>query len=218
MKAVVLVSGGMDSAVAAAVAAAECDGLAFLHLNYGQRTEEKELECFERLGQHFGATKKLVVNADFLKQLGGSSLTDETIHIPENDKDGQIPSTYVPFRNTHLIALAVSWAEVIGARRIYIGVVGQDRPGYPDCRVEYIDAMNKVIAVGSRAGANLRIVAPLVGMDKTEVVKLGNKLAVPFGLTWSCYQAGDVPCGKCTSCRLRAEAFRAAGVPDPLGK
>ena len=213
--AVVLASGGMDSCVAASWAAARYR-LAMLHVNYGQRTEAKELACFRKLVAHFCAEIFLIVDAPHLKQIGGSSLTDPRIPVPEDDRPGEIPSTYVPFRNANLLAIAVSWAETIGAARIVIGAVEQDAPGYPDCRPAFYEAANRLVELGTRPETHIRIETPLVAMKKVEVVRLGAQLKAPFELTWSSYQAQSAPCRRCASCRRREEAFREAGVADPL--
>ena len=213
--AVVLASGGMDSCVAVAWAA-ERYRLAMLHVNYGQRTETKELACFRRQVEHFGAEASLAVDAPHLKQIGGSSLTDTRIDVPEDDVPGRVPSTYVPFRNANLLAIAVSWAEVIGAGRIVIGAVEQDAPGYPDCRPAFYEAANRLIDLGTRPETQIRVLTPLIAMKKAGVVHLGADLGAPFDLTWSCYRAEERPCRNCASCRRRAEAFAEAGVPEPL--
>jgi 7-cyano-7-deazaguanine synthase len=214
--AVVCVSGGMDSAVTAALAARE-HRLAFLHANYGQRTETKELECFHALADHFGAGLRLVVDFSDLRQIGGSSLTDAAIPVREGEPvDGVVPSSYVPFRNAHLLAAAVSWGEVIGARAIFVGAVWEDSSGYPDCRPEFYRAFEEAARLGTRPETSLHIVTPVISMAKAEIVRLGLALGVPFAKTWSCYQAEEAACGACESCRLRVRGFREAGAPDPI--
>jgi len=214
--AVVCVSGGMDSAVAAALAARE-HRLAFLHANYGQRTEAKELACFQALADHFGAGLRLVVDFSDLRQIGGSSLTDAAIPVREGEPvDGVVPSSYVPFRNAHLLAAAVSWGEVVGARAIFVGAVWEDSSGYPDCRPEFYRAFEEAVRLGTRPETSLRIVTPVIAMAKAEIVRQGQALGVPFGKTWSCYQAEETACGACESCRLRLRGFREAGAPDPI--
>ncbi len=213
--AVVLVSGGMDSCVVTAVAA-ETYRLACLHVNYGQRTERRELACFHELVKHYNAEKALVVDLPHLAQIGGSSLTDRKLPITPSDSPGKIPPTYVPFRNANLLCVAVSWAEVIGATKIFIGAVEQDAPGYPDCRAVFYRAFNELVRVGTRPETDIEVVTPLIGMSKVEIVRKGVALSAPFHLTWSCYAQEDVPCGACDSCLLRARAFGAAGVADPL--
>ena len=213
--AVVLASGGMDSCVATAWAA-ERYRLAMLHVNYGQRTQAKELACFGRQVEHFGPAHSLAVAAPHLGQIGGSSLTDTRIEMPQDDVPGEVPSTYVPFRNANLLAIAVSWAETIGAGRIVIGAVEQDAPGYPDCRAAFYEAANRLIDLGTRPDTEVRVLAPLVDLKKADVVRMGADLGAPFHLTWSCYRSEAAPCGHCASCHRRAEAFTEAGVPDPL--
>jgi 7-cyano-7-deazaguanine synthase len=215
--AVILASGGMDSCVTAAVAADHGYRLAMLHVNYGQRTEARELVSFHQLAGFYAAAERLVADIRYLGAIGGSSLTDTDLPIgAAGEETTAIPLTYVPFRNTHLIAIAVSWAEVIGAERIYIGVVEEDASGYPDCRQSYLDAVNEVIRLGTRPETALEVEAPLIGMGKAEIVRLGADLNAPFDLTWSCYRREDAPCRNCLSCELRARAFREAGVEDPL--
>jgi len=214
--AVVCVSGGMDSAVTAALAALE-HRLAFLHANYGQRTEAKELACFHALADHFGAGLRLVVDFSDLRQIGGSSLTDAAIPVREGEPvDGVVPSSYVPFRNAHLLAAAVSWGEVIGARAIFVGAVWEDSSGYPDCRPEFYRAFEEAARLGTRPETSLHIVTPVISMAKAEIVRQGLALGVPFAKTWSCYQAEEAACGACESCRLRLRGFREAGAPDPI--
>ncbi|MFQ6104181.1 MAG: 7-cyano-7-deazaguanine synthase QueC [Candidatus Glassbacteria bacterium] len=215
--AVVLVSGGMDSCVSAAVARKECE-LAFLHVNYGQRTEERELRAFHDIADYYGVEMRLVTELSHLKDIGGSSLTDIQMSIETGKKLGQdtIPSTYVPFRNAQLLSMAVSWAEVIGARRIYIGAVEEDSSGYPDCRKVFYEAFNKVIELGTRPETVIEVLTPLIGMKKSEIVTLGLELRAPFHLTWSCYEREDIACGECESCLIRMRGFKEAGVSDPL--
>jgi 7-cyano-7-deazaguanine synthase len=219
--AVVLVSGGMDSCVTAALAE-QTFRLAFLHVNYGQRTEERELRAFNELASHFRAEKRLIVSIEHLKVIGGSALTDENIAVPEvrtppsTVNISAIPVTYVPFRNAHLLAIAVSWSEVIGARMIFIGAVEEDSSGYPDCREVFYQAFNRVIETGTRPETRVEIVTPLIHMNKSEIVKKGLELDAPFQLTWSCYQGIERACGKCESCALRLKGFREAGRKDPI--
>jgi 7-cyano-7-deazaguanine synthase len=214
--AVVCVSGGMDSAVTAALAATE-HRLAFLHGNYGQRTEAKELACFHFLADHFGAERRLVVDFRDLRQIGGSSLTDAAIPVREGEPvDGVVPSSYVPFRNAHLLSAAVSWGEVLGARAIFVGAVWEDSSGYPDCRPEFYRAFEEAVRLGTRPETSLRIATPVIAMSKAEIVRQGLALAVPFAKTWSCYQANEAACGTCESCRLRLRGFREAGATDPI--
>jgi 7-cyano-7-deazaguanine synthase len=213
--AVVLASGGMDSGTAVAWTAKQYR-LAMLHVNYGQRTEMKELECFMKLASHFRSQKTLVVDATHLSRIGGSSLTDRGIPVPSDDKQGEIPTTYVPFRNANLLAIATSWAETIGASRIVIGAVEQDAPGYPDCRPAFYTAANRLIELGTRPDTHIIVETPLIALKKVDVIRLGQALGTPYEMTWSCYQSESVPCRDCASCRRREEAFIEAGVPDPL--
>jgi 7-cyano-7-deazaguanine synthase len=206
----------MDSCLTAALAAAE-HRLAFLHGNYGQRTEAKELSCFHLLADHFGAERRLVVDFSALRAIGGSSLTDPTIPVREGPPEpGVIPSSYVPFRNAHLLSAAVSWGELLGARAIFVGAVWEDSSGYPDCRPEFYRAFEEAIRLGTRPQTELRIVTPVIGLSKAEIVRRGAALGVPFEKTWSCYQAQDRPCGGCESCLLRRKGFAEAGLRDPL--
>lgn len=214
--AVVCVSGGMDSAVTAALAARE-HRLAFLHANYGQRTEAKEAACFHALADHFGAERRLVVDFTDLRQIGGSSLTDPRVPVREGEPvDGVVPTSYVPFRNAHMLAAAVSWGEVIGARAIFVGAVGEDSSGYPDCRPEFFSAFEEAVRLGTRPETSLRIVTPVISMSKAEIVRQGLVLGVPFAKTWSCYQSEETACGACESCRLRLRGFQEAGAADPI--
>jgi 7-cyano-7-deazaguanine synthase len=214
--AVVCVSGGMDSAVTSAIAAREHQ-LAFLHANYGQRTEKKELACFHALGDHWGVERRLVVDFSDLRQIGGSSLTDATIAVREGEPvEGVIPSSYVPFRNAHLLSAAASWGEVLGARAIFVGAVWEDSSGYPDCRPEFYRAFEEAIRLGTKPETRLRIETPLISFSKAEIVRRGTALDVPFAKTWSCYQAEAEACGSCESCRLRLRGFREAGQRDPI--
>ena len=216
-RAICLVSGGMDSCVTAAIAHHENDELAFLHVSYGQRTEQRELRAFEALADHYDVKLRLVISLEHLARIGGSSLTDPSIAVTPADLTSRsIPSSYVPFRNAHLLAAAVSWGEVIAANAIYIGAVAEDSSGYPDCRPEFYAAFQNVIDLGTKPETNLIIRTPVIGMKKSEIVKKGLDLEAPLQLTWSCYQSSDLACGNCDSCALRLRAFREAGVPDPI--
>jgi len=215
-KGIVLVSGGLDSCVTAAIAKDMGYSLYFLHINYGQKTEKKELESFNKLADFFKVEGKLIVDITYLKEIGGSSLTVDSMEIEKGDlfrKD--IPNTYVPFRNGNIVSIAVSWAEVIKAHRIFIGVVEEDSSGYPDCRKEFYDAFNQVLKVGL-AYTDLLIETPLIDKSKGEIVRIGAKLGAPFELTWSCYSENDVACGGCDSCLLRLKGFKEAGMVDPI--
>ncbi len=216
-KAVVCLSGGMDSCVCAALAEAGHSSVYFLHGDYGQRTESAERERFHALADHFGAAGRLLCDLHHLATIGGSSLTDPAIEVSDAELDSEeIPSSYVPFRNAHFLAVAVSWAEVLGARSIYVGAVEQDSSGYPDCRREFYDAFEKVATLGTRPETRIKIITPLIELKKSEIVRLGSKLGAPFQLTWSCYRSGDLACGTCDSCALRLRAFREAGIEDPI--
>jgi 7-cyano-7-deazaguanine synthase len=206
----------MDSCVTAAIAAEE-HRLAALHARYGQRTQRKEVACFQALAAHYAAAHTLVVDFPHLQAIGGSSLTDRRIAVREGDPEpDHIPTSYVPFRNAHLLAAATAWAEVLGAPAIYIGAVWEDSSGYPDCRPEFYDAFQQVIDRGTRPQTRIRIVTPVIRMTKEEIVRRGAALGAPFDKTWSCYQADERACGACESCRLRRRAFAAAGRRDPI--
>jgi len=205
----------MDSCVCAALAARDHDAAA-LHVSYGQRTEERERQSFLAICDRLGIRDRLAVRNEALRAIGGSALTDERIAVPESHVIGQlIPVTYVPFRNAHFLSVAVSWAEVLGAEKIYIGAVEQDSSGYPDCRPSYYRAFNEVIRQGTKEG-RIEVVTPLIRLRKAEIVTLGLELGAPFDLTWSCYSREDRACGVCDSCVLRLRAFRDAGTSDPI--
>jgi len=205
----------MDSCVCAALAARDFEAAA-VHVSYGQRTEERERRSFLEICDRLGICDRLIVRNDALRAIGGSALTDETIAVPEAHAIGHdIPVTYVPFRNAHFLAVAVSWAEVLGAEKVFIGAVEQDSSGYPDCRPAYYQAFNAVIQAGTKEG-RIVVVTPLIGMRKAEIVTLGLELGAPFDLTWSCYSRTDRACGVCDSCVLRLRAFQQAGVNDPI--
>ena len=215
-RAVILASGGLDSCVAAAVAREDYD-LAFCHGNYGQRTVHRELSAFRAQAAFFGVYLILEADLSFLGQMGGSSLTDLRRAVPtEAEEPPGIPSTYVPFRNSLLLATATAWAEVIGATDIFIGANFLDNPGYPDCRPAYFAAFNRVIDLGTRPETRIEIKTPLIELDKAGIVRLGLELKAPFELTWSCYLNEDQACGQCSSCILRLKGFAANGVPDPI--
>ena len=215
--AICLVSGGMDSCVTAAIAHEENDELAFLHVSYGQRTEKREREAFEALADHFKVKSRLVISLEHLAKIGGSSLTDARIPVTAANLSAPgIPSSYVPFRNAHLLAAAVSWGEVINATAIYIGAVAEDSSGYPDCRPEFYDAFQNVLDIGTRPETRITINTPVIAMRKSEIVQKGIELAAPLHLTWSCYKESESACGNCDSCALRLRAFREAGATDPI--
>ena len=215
-RAVVLLSGGMDSCVCAALAARNHDAAA-VHVSYGQRTEERERRAFFAICDRLRIRDRLAVRNEALRAIGGSALTDDRIAVPEaaSQIGHSIPVTYVPFRNAHFLAVAVSWAEVLGADKVYIGAVQQDSSGYPDCRPEYYCAYNEAVRTGTREG-RIEIVTPLIRLRKAEIVQLGLELGAPFDLTWSCYSREDAACGVCESCVLRLRAFAAAGTTDPI--
>jgi len=214
-RAIVLLSGGMDSCVCAALAAREHTAAA-VHISYGQRTERRELQSFLAICDRLEIQDRLAVRNDALVAIGGSALTDKRIAVPMASAVGhQIPATYVPFRNAHLLSVAVSWAEVSGAKKIFIGAVEPDSSGYPDCRPAYYEAFNRVIRAGTKEG-DIEIVTPLIALQKAEIVRLGLELNAPFDLTWSCYRHEDRACGACDSCVLRLRAFAAAGVRDVI--
>jgi len=214
-RAIVLLSGGMDSSVCAALAVRDHEAAA-LHISYGQRTEERERQSFLAICQRLKIHDRLMLRNESLSMIGGSALTDGSIPVPDAEMIGQgVPVTYVPFRNAHFLAAAVSWAEVLGAKRIYIGAVEPDSSGYPDCRPAYYKAFNQVVKAGTKEG-DIEIETPLIAMRKAEIVRLGLELGAPFDLTWSCYSREDRACGVCDSCVLRLRAFEAAGVQDPI--
>jgi 7-cyano-7-deazaguanine synthase len=214
-RAVVLLSGGMDSAVCASLAVRDHEAAA-VHVSYGQRTEERERQSFLAICQRLKIHDRLMVRNDAFRAIGGSALTDESIAVPDAENIGKgIPVTYVPFRNAHFLAVAVSWAEVLGAEKVYIGAVEPDSSGYPDCRPAYYEAFQQLIRTGTRHGS-IRVETPLIARRKAEIVRLGLELGAPFDLTWSCYSREDQACGVCDSCVLRLRAFEAAGLPDPI--
>ncbi|HXT25515.1 MAG TPA: 7-cyano-7-deazaguanine synthase QueC [Candidatus Eisenbacteria bacterium] len=223
-KAVVLLSGGMDSCVCAATARERhgAGNVALLHASYGQRTEAREAKAFGDIAEFYSVKQRLMVQLEHFRAIGGSALTDPNIAVPENDlgtpgpQGSLIPVTYVPFRNAHFLSVAVSWAEAIGAAAIYIGAVAQDSSGYPDCRPEYYKVFQELIRVGTRPETEIEIVTPVIDRKKSEIIRRGIELGAPLHLTWSCYQNAEEACGVCDSCLLRLRAFEEAGVPDPI--
>ncbi len=218
-RAVLCLSGGMDSTVCAALASREYDVYA-LHFSYGQRTEARELASATEIARLTGAKEFLPLKIDLFRRIGGSALTDEAIAVPEAPAEeaaigAEIPVTYVPFRNAHFLSAAVSWAEVLGAERVFIGAVEQDSSGYPDCRPVYYEAFNELIRRGTKEG-DIRVETPLIAMRKSEIVRLGVELGAPFHVSWSCYSGEREACGACESCVLRLRAFREAGAVDPI--
>lgn len=215
-KAIVLVSGGMDSCVTAAVAAKTYEPC-FLHLNYGQRTEKRELKAFEDLSRFFKIKHKLIVDIGYLKQIGGSSLTSEQIEVEQGELErDDVPKTYVPFRNANLLAIATSWAEVLNAEAIFVGAVETEGSNYPDCRRVFYDSFEKTIDLGTRPETKIKIETPLISLTKSGIVKLGKELEAPLDLSWSCYQSEEEACGECDSCLLRLRGFEEAGFIDPI--
>jgi len=218
-RAVVCLSGGMDSSVCAALAARDYEVYA-VHFSYGQRTEARELLSAQDVARIIGAKELLHLKIDLFRRIGGSALTDPTIAVPvasadESSIGSEVPVTYVPFRNAHFLSAAVSWAEVLGAQTVFIGAVEQDSSGYPDCRPAYYEAFNQLIKVGTKEG-DIRVVTPLIAMRKSEIVRLGVELGAPFHVSWSCYSGETEACGVCESCVLRLRAFREAGAVDPI--
>jgi 7-cyano-7-deazaguanine synthase len=225
VKAVVLLSGGMDSCVCAAIARERrgAENVALLHAMYGQRTESRERQAFEEIARFLGIRERLVVKLEHFRAIGGSALTDGRIAVPENEpgaahpgEGNSIPVTYVPFRNAHLLSVGVSWAEAIGAGALYIGAVAEDSSGYPDCRPEYYRVFQELIRVGTKPQTQIEMVTPVIAMRKSEIIRRGMELRAPLHLTWSCYQGEKAACGKCDSCVLRLRAFAEAGVADPI--
>jgi len=215
--AIVLVSGGMDSCVTAAVAREESGEIALLHISYGQLTEERERSAFNAIADFYDVEKRLDVSIEYLAKIGGSSLTDDSIAVGEADlTSSEIPNTYVPFRNGNMLSIAASWAEVLGAPAIYIGAVAEDSSGYPDCRPQFYEAFQTAIDAGTRPETRIDIRTPIIHLSKAEIVRRGIELAAPLELTWSCYRSEDIACGKCDSCALRLRGFELAGVADPI--
>lgn len=213
---VVAVSGGLDSCVTAAIASKEYD-LAFAHINYGQRTENRELKAFKDICDHYNVSEQIIIDFYHLLKIGGSSLTDRSMDVTDADLESlDIPTSYVPFRNANILTACVSWAEVIDAEAIFIGAVYEDSSGYPDCRPTFFDAFNKVIETGTKPETQIKIVTPIIDLRKNEIVKQGVELNAPLHLTWSCYQSEEEACGVCDSCALRLRGFQKAGVDDPI--
>ena len=215
--AVVLLSGGLDSCVTMAIAR-EKHNVALLHVGYAQRTQTREYNSFRSIARYYKVpeTRTLAIELDFFRKIGGSSLTDPDIPVDKDNTNADMPTSYVPFRNTHLLSIAVSWAEVIKADKVYIGAVQQDSPDYPDCRAEYYEAYNRLVEVGTKPSTDIKVVTPLLNMSKSEIVKKGIELAAPLQLTWSCYERNDKACGCCQSCLLRLKAFEEAGLKDKI--
>lgn len=215
--AICLVSGGMDSCVTAAIAKTENKELAFLHISYGQRTEKRELKAFNDIADFYNVEKRLNVSIEYLAKIGGSSLTDKSMEVTKaNLESKEIPTSYVPFRNANMLAIATSWAEVLGANSIYIGAVAEDSSGYPDCRPEFYAAFEKTIEVGTKPDTIIKIKTPIIQLSKAEIVQKGSELNAPLHLSWSCYKNEDAACGTCDSCALRLRGFELAGLVDPI--
>ncbi len=215
--AIVLVSGGMDSCVTAAIARGEYAEIAFLHISYGQTTEERERKAFNDIADHYQIEKRLDVSIEYLAKIGGSSLTDREMIVGEADlTKAAVPNTYVPFRNGNMLSIAASWAEVLGASAIHIGAVAEDSSGYPDCRPEFYEAFQKAIDAGTKPETRIEIRTPIIHLSKAEIVKKGIELGAPLELSWSCYRENDLACGTCDSCALRLRGFDAAGITDPI--
>lgn len=215
-KAIVAVSGGMDSCVTAAIIVKNFVP-AFLHVNYGQRTEKRELKSFNDIADYYKVKDRMVVDLRHLSFIGGSSLTDKNIEVNKADLSNvEIPTSYVPFRNAHILSACVSWAEVINAGAVYIGAVWEDSSGYPDCRPEFFKSFEKAVELGTKPSTKIKIVTPLINLSKSDIVRKGLELNAPIHLTWSCYQEEDKACGVCDSCALRLRGFQAAGIEDPI--
>ncbi len=215
--AICLVSGGMDSCVTTAIAKSDKQKLALLHISYGQLTEKRERKAFNDIADFYDVEKRLDISIEYLAKIGGSSLTDKNIEVSEADLESdEIPTSYVPFRNANMLAIATSWAEVLNANAIYVGAVSEDSSGYPDCRPEFFEAFEKTIATGTKPDTNIKIKTPIIHLTKAEIVKKGFELNAPIHFSWSCYRSEDLACGTCDSCALRIRGFAQAGVDDPI--
>lgn len=214
--AVVALSGGLDSCVTTAIASNEYE-LALVHINYGQKTETKELESFHKIADHYEVDKKLVIDFTHFQKIGGSSLTDKAIGVTKADLDAShIPTSYVPFRNANILSACVSWAEIINAKAIFIGAVHEDSSGYPDCRPEFFRSFEETLNLGTKPETNVKIETPIISMNKDDIIKLGLELNAPLELTWSCYSSENEACGVCESCALRLRGFQKLNVVDPI--
>lgn len=214
--AVIALSGGMDSCVTAAIANMDFN-LAFAHINYGQRTVNRELQAFNEIANHYRVKERLIIDYTHLAKIGGSSLTDKNIEVTKADLNNlQVPSSYVPFRNANILSACVSWAEVLNASTVFMGAVYEDSSGYPDCRPEFFSAYEKMVELGTKPETKIKIVTPIINLSKAEIVKKGIELDAPLHLTWSCYQNEDEACGVCDSCALRLRGFQQAGFEDPI--
>ncbi len=215
-RAIAIISGGMDSAVSAAKALESGYELIGLHFNYGQRTETKELECFEKLCEDFGIETKYVIDLPFFADIGASALTDKSIDVPTGGIEPGVPITYVPFRNGIFLSIATAIAEKERAEAIYIGVVEEDSSGYPDCTEQFMKSMELSINLGTKDDTLIVIERPLVRLSKADIVKEALRLGVKLEHTWSCYKEEGIACGVCDSCRLRLAGFERAGENDPI--
>jgi 7-cyano-7-deazaguanine synthase len=215
-KAVCIMSGGMDSTLAAYILASQGYSIVAVHFNYHQRTQQKELQCFKSIAEALGAAQTYEIDLDFFEQIGASALTDHAIEVPTGGLEEGVPVTYVPFRNGIFLSIAAAIAEKEGASVIGIGVVEEDSSGYPDCREAYIEAMQRAINLGTKEHTNIEIAMPLVHMKKEQIVTEALRYDVPLELTWSCYQNEEKACGVCDSCRLRLKGFSLAGCEDPI--
>ncbi len=214
--AVVAVSGGLDSCVTTAIAQKDYD-LALVHINYGQKTEKKELESFHKIADYFNVNKKMVIDFSHFQKIGGSSLTDKTMEVTKADLDNsEVPSSYVPFRNGNILSACVSWAEILEAKAVFIGAVFEDSSGYPDCRPDFFKAFENAVNLGTKPETKIKIETPIIELSKKEIIKLGLELKAPLELTWSCYSNEDEACGTCDSCALRLRGFQSLGVVDPI--
>ena len=214
--AVVAVSGGLDSCVTTAIAQKNYE-LALVHINYGQKTEKKELESFHKIANYFNVNKKMVIDFSHFQKIGGSSLTDKTMEVEKADLENkEIPSSYVPFRNGNILSACVSWAEILGAKAVFIGAVFEDSSGYPDCRPDFFKAFENAVNLGTKPETHIKIETPIIELSKKEIIKLGLELKAPLELTWSCYSNEDEACGVCDSCALRLRGFQSLGVVDPI--
>lgn len=214
--AIVLVSGGMDSALTAAIANRKFN-LYFLHVNYGQKTQHRELKAFYDIAKYYNVKNSLVVNLDYLKEIGGSSLTDKKIKVAKADlKNKNVPVSYVPFRNANILSIAVSWAEITGIKNIFIGAVEEDSSGYPDCRKKFFKSFEEMANTGTKHETKIKIVTPIIKLSKKDIVLKSINLQSPLHLTWSCYKENTIACGECDSCALRLRGFQKAGIDDPV--
>ncbi|MBU1677744.1 MAG: 7-cyano-7-deazaguanine synthase QueC [Bacteroidetes bacterium] len=214
--AVIALSGGLDSCVTAAIANQNYD-LALAHINYGQRTEHRELKAYSEIAEYYNARHRIVIDFNHLSQMGGSSLTDKNMEVAKADLNNQsIPTSYVPFRNANILTSCVSWAEVIGAEAVFIGAVFEDSSGYPDCRPDFFSAFERVANLGTKPETIIKIETPIILKTKSEIISRGMELAAPLHLTWSCYQNEEEACGECDSCALRLRGFQQVGIEDPI--